>query len=180
MIICTPLSQLLPVKNVAGVFKAVKELDEVTVYVVGGGDTADLEKLARLLKIEKRVKYFGKLPNDRAMKVLEKSDVFVLNSFHEGLPHAMIEALRHEVPIIATKIPAFTEILKDKETALLVNIDDPKDLAEKIKLVAKYKAILVKNGKKLYQEKFTWEAHLTALYNVFDEVTAFASYRGTD
>ncbi len=172
MKICTPLSQLLPVKNIPGVFEAVSLLKDKTIFVdvVGGGETKDLENLVKKLGLKSQVKFWGAMPNDKARKLLKESDIFILNSFHEGMPHALIEALADEVPVIATKIPAVFEILEDKKTGLLVNIDDPNDLAEKIKLVAKYKDALVKNGKKLYQEKFTWEAHLKSLYDIFDNI----------
>ncbi len=169
MKICTPLSQLLPVKNIPGIFEAVALLNDKTIFVnvVGGGEAKDLENLVMKFGLKSQVKFLGAMPNDKAREILKKSDVFILNSFHEGMPHALIEALAEGVPVIATKIPAVLEVLKDKKTGLLVNIDDPNDLAEKIKLVEKYKDTLVKNGKKLYLEKFTWEAHLKALYDTF-------------
>ena len=173
MTICTPLSQLLPVKNVAGILMAVSlSKTKHLINVVGGGETKDLAKLAKNLGIEKQVKFFGSLPNEKAREVLRKSDVFVLNSFHEGLPHAMLEALGGGVPVIATRIPATIEILEDKKTGLLVDVDNPKDLAEKLEILPNYKDILIKNGRRLYLQKFTWEKHLKQLYKLFRQCIA--------
>lgn len=169
MTICTPLSQLLPVKNVSGVFKAVSlSKKKYIINVVGGGETKDLVRMAKDLNIEEKVRFWGSLPNDRARRVLKNSDAFVLNSFHEGMPHALIEALAEGVPVVATKIPAVMEILEDRKTGILVNVDDPKDLAKKLEMLPKYKDALVKSGRELYKEKFTWDKHLTQLYNVFN------------
>lgn len=176
MIICTPLSQLLPVKNVAGVIEAVAlSKEKHIINIVGGGDTKELEKLAKNLGILKQIKFWGSLPKEEAGKVLKKSDVFVLNSFHEGLPHAVIEALAQKVPVIATRIPAMTEILKDRKTALLVNVNDPKDLSEKMALLPAYQKILVQNGRKLYEEKFTWDSHLEKLLALFNSLKLSSS-----
>ncbi len=166
--ISTGFSELLPVKNIDGVIRAVPKNAEL--WIIGDGPQKNsLEKLAK--QLGQKVIFFGRVDNKKARELMRQSDIFVLNSFHEGLPHALLEALAEGVPVIATKIPAVAEILVDKVTGLLVNIDDSGDLAEKILEVKNYPE-LAKNGKKLYKEKFTWETHLKELYNVFDEVAS--------
>ena len=116
---------------------------------------------------------------------MRKSDIFVLNSFHEGMPHALIEALAEGVPVVATKIPAVLEILTDKVNGVLVEVDDPEDLKNKIKYLmdsgraSLARMTLAKNGLKLYKEKFTWDAHVRELYNIFDEVASDFIGRGS-
>jgi len=171
IILCTPISQLLPVKNVEGVLRAVSQDKNFFVNIVGGGDDSKLKKLAKELNIEDRMKFWGMLSNKKAREVLRNSDVFVLNSFHEGMPHALIEALAEGIPVVATRIPAHEEILTDKINGVLVNISDAKDLVEKIWYAKKLRAKLIINGKKLYQEKFTWKVHLKHLYCIFYSIS---------
>lgn len=163
--ISTGFSELLPIKNVAGVIMAIPKSAEL--WVVGdGSEKANLERLAK--ELGKSVIFFGRVNNQQAREIMKKSDVFILNSFHEGMPHALIEALVEGVPVIATKIPAVLEILEDKKTGLLVKLDDVNDLSEKLRLIPQYRDVLVKNGRRLYEAKFTWEKHLVQLYNVFN------------
>lgn len=164
--ISTGFSELLPVKNIEGVIRAVPKNSQL--WIVGDGpEKNNLKKLAK--ELDKKVVFWGRVNNEKARKIMRKSDIFVLNSLHEGMPHALIEALAEKVPVIATKIPAVTEILTDKITGLLVNINDPKDLAEKILQIKNYPE-LVKNGRKLFEEKFTWEKHFNRLYNIFNDL----------
>jgi len=56
------------------------------------------------------------------MNLLEKADVMVLPSYHEGLPHCLIEALAASKPIITTDVPGCREVIL--ENGILI---PPKD-----------------------------------------------------
>ncbi|MCL4389964.1 MAG: glycosyltransferase family 4 protein [Patescibacteria group bacterium] len=165
--VCAGFSELLPVKNVAGVINACRKLD-VKLWIVGaGGEESRLKRIAG-----KNVKFYGRVPNAAVRKIMGNSDIFVLNSLHEGMPHALLEALAEKVPVVATKIPAVTEILTDGETGLLVGLGSDQQLTAAIKRLAGDQALrkkLAENGRKLFEQKFTWASHLQQLYNVFDE-----------
>ena len=60
-----------------------------------------------------------------------------------------MEMMRMKVPIVATGKEGQSEILKDKETALLTNEDAPEEIAESIELLAndeKLKEKLIENS----------------------------------
>ena len=79
---------------------------------------------------------------------LLKSDVLVLTSRTEGLPNVLIEALALKKIVISTKCPTGPkEILLNGKAGFLVNNDDYKDLANKIKIYFQ-KPQIVKNKKK--------------------------------
>ena len=79
---------------------------------------------------------------------LLKSDVLVLTSRTEGLPNVLIEALALKKFVISTKCPTGPkEILLNGKAGFLVNNDDYKDLANKIKIYFQ-KPQIVKNKKK--------------------------------
>lgn len=178
MTIICGLSELLPVKNISGIIAAVKHLPVELLVVGDGGEINYLQQIAG-----KNVKFLGRIPNQKVRELLKKSDIFVLNSTHEGLPHALLEALAEGIPVIATKIPATEEILVDGETGLFVRVNDAADLAKKIEKLSSNLPLrnkLAANGKKLFLQKFTWESHIKALYNVFDEVTSHSVAVGAD
>lgn len=176
LIISCGLSELLPVKNIAGVIRGVPKNSEL--WIVGDGtERQNLEELSKSLKV--KTKFWGRVDNKTAREIMKKSDIFVLNSFHEGMPHALLEALAEGVPVVATKIPAVLEILTDKVNGILVEVDDPRDLLRGVREVRGVRETLIKNGKELYLENFTWDAHVRELYNIFDEVTHSSSGSGS-
>lgn len=167
IIISCGFSELILVKNIAGIIRAVPKNTEL--WVIGNGPEKDnLEQLSKSLKV--KVRFFGRVENKKAREIMRKSDIFVSNSFHEGMSHALIEALAEGVPIVATKIPAALEVLTDKVTGLLVDINDPYDLAKKISEIKNYPK-LSENGRKLYRDRFTWKSHLKVLRDIFDSIS---------
>ena len=48
---------------------------------------------------------------DDIINLLENTDVMVLPSYHEGLPHSLIEALAASKPIITTDVPGCREVI---------------------------------------------------------------------
>src|SRR3989344_1006938 len=74
------------------------------------------------------------------------------------IPHKCYETLAMNLPYVTAGTPAILEILKDGISSMLVNLADPKDLAEKILMLKNNPDLMgniAENGYKLYQEKFT-------------------------
>ena len=64
--------------------------------------------------------------------------MFILNSFFEGLPNVLIEALSFKIPVISSRCQSGPkEILNNGKFGYLVNVDDPEDLAKRIEYVLK-------------------------------------------
>src|SRR3989344_2476279 len=92
-------------------------------------------------------------------KYLWKASIFVRPSRSEGMGNAFVEALAAGVPIIGTPVGGILDIIKDGETGLFARVDDPKDLAEKIKILLENKKLtaqIVENGRKMVEERFRW------------------------
>jgi glycosyltransferase involved in cell wall biosynthesis len=60
-------------------------------------------------------------------------DLLVLPSlFGEGLPMVVLEAMAAGVPVVATRVPGVPEAIRHGEDGVLVNPNDPVDLARAI------------------------------------------------
>lgn len=60
---------------------------------------------------QKQVVFEGELPHEDAMQLLSKAALFVLPSYTEGFPNAVLEAMALEKPIIATDVGAIPDML---------------------------------------------------------------------
>ena len=67
----------------------------------------------------------------RAEKVacLARTDVFVLPSYHEGMPISLIEAMAAGIPVVATNVGGIPDLVIDRENGLLVQAGKPEELA---------------------------------------------------
>lgn len=102
--------------------------------IVGDGQhQSDLEALAAQLDIRDHVEFRGRLPAGEAIiRALDQADLFVLPSYQEGLPRAMIEAMARGLPCIGSTVGGIPELLPEGDR---VPPGDVVALAEKIQEV---------------------------------------------
>jgi|TARA_B110000444_G_scaffold182404_1_gene171297 glycosyltransferase involved in cell wall biosynthesis len=104
-----------------------------------------LKKLARDLKIHKRVIFKGWVKNTTSY--LKFSKFFVLSSVYEGLGNVLIDAINYDIPCISTNCYSGPrEILLNGKGGYLVKVKSPELLAQKISFcVNNYSDALKKN-----------------------------------
>ncbi|HWR58597.1 MAG TPA: glycosyltransferase [Thermodesulfovibrionales bacterium] len=111
-------------------FKRVSEQINARLVIIGEGPEREaLEGEARQLNLTGKVRLIGFMDNPYAY--LSKADLFVLSSYYEGFPIALIEALACGVPVISTDCKSGPrEILANCECGLLSPVGEPEALSE--------------------------------------------------
>ncbi len=116
--------------------------------IVGDGPLMkDLKLKVGSLRLENKVIFTG-IRRD-IPEILDIIDVFVMSSLKEGMPIVLLEAMAARKPIVATRVGAIPEIIKDGYTGLLVEPGDEKKLADLIVGLLKDKekaSFLAQNG----------------------------------
>ena len=125
------LGRLSPEKGFVELLQAVATLPgPLDVLLAGEGEErAALRTLAERLGIAARVEILGAVDRATVGKLLRGAAVVAMPSRWEGHPLVCLEAMSAGTPIVAADILAFTGILRDGETALLVPVDDVPALA---------------------------------------------------
>ena len=126
------VARLAPVKNHALVLRALPRLDEdVHLVLVGEGPSRRaLEELTKELHVERRVHFTGQLVETENLH--QFFDVSVLCSRSEGFPNTVIEALAAGCPVVATPVGGVPEVIIERQTGLLVPVDQPDVLAASV------------------------------------------------
>src|SRR5262249_10510127 len=116
-------------------------LDLQLVMVGDGKHRPELEAQAVTLGIGARVRFLGQLTAGGPVRTqLDRADLFVLPSFTEGLPRAMVEAMARALPCLGSTAGGIPELLPPEDmvppgnrTALAAKIrevvTDPERLA---------------------------------------------------
>ena len=80
--------------------------------------------------ITERIEILGWVVGEAKLQQLARAEVFVLPSFHEGLPMAMLEAMAHGKAMVVTPVGGIPEAVQHEEQGLLVTPGQPQELAD--------------------------------------------------
>ncbi len=108
-------------------FKALKDLKDQPwkLAVVGDGPEREtLQSMVQAYGISDRVKFECWLGGNALLHQLQKANLFVFPSRHEGMPNAVLEAMACGLPVIASHIAGNEELVIDGENGLLVPAED--------------------------------------------------------
>lgn len=102
--------------------------------VLGGvGHVEEVHKLAGQLEIQARVVCPGWLGPERKLAVLATSSLFVLPSYAEGMPMALLEAMSWRLPVITTPVGGIPRVIENEVNGLLLAPGDIEGLAAAIR-----------------------------------------------
>jgi len=125
--------RLGPQKSLDVALDALALVPGVTLAVAGDGpDRTALERRARELGIDGRVRFLGSLPRGEVIRLFRAADASVLSSSWENFPHTVVEALAVGTPVISTDVGGVPEVVRDGENGLLVPAGDAAALAAAI------------------------------------------------
>ncbi|MEX0990054.1 MAG: glycosyltransferase family 4 protein [Actinomycetota bacterium] len=145
--------------------------DDPTVRLVVAGDGPDRSAVETLgSDVRSRVSMLGHVPNAELPSVTAACDAFVGSSVGgESFGVVLVEAMAAGLPVVASRIPGYDEVISDGVDGLLVGPRDPAATAEALARVLgepSLSARLAAAGKRR-AASFSWEViagHLVACY----------------
>lgn len=152
------VSRLTGRKRIIDVIKAVEDLDDVKLVIVGQGeDEKKLKKYVEQKEIRDKVDFRGYVPHNQLPDIYGMSDIFVLVSLNEGMSNSLLESLASGLPVIVTQTGGTKELVNGN--GYIVPKKDPEAIKQKIKSYRDSPEKMVKNGKKSRQiaERMTWQ-----------------------
>jgi glycosyltransferase involved in cell wall biosynthesis len=169
-------SLLEPVKGIdiflrAAAGLAARHPDWRFVTFGSGSDAARLHALAHELGLAERVRQPGFVS---AREALGRLRVYVLCSYSENAPLALLEAMASGVPVVASAVGGVPEIA-DESVARMVRAGDPGGLEDAIERVcadAAGTAARVHAARERVERRFTAERNAHALTELYERLLA--------
>lgn len=169
---------LYPWKGVDTLILAMKHLPrEKLVIVGGGGRMEELKGLTEKEAISDRVYFAGAVPRRLVPGYLSQSKVAVLPNILSmpsqfSSPLKLFEYMACGIPIAASDMPVFREVLTHKENAVLVEPGNPAALAEGIKFLIENpdKASEIAEKARSYALDFTYEKRAEKIVGIIERM----------
>ena len=150
------------------------DLAHAYLLVVGDGPLRDvLERQAANLGLSARVRFLG-VRRDLG-NILAATDVFVMPSFWEGLPLAMVLAMGAGLPVVATRIAGIPEVVQDGVTGLLVPPGDSGELGAALSRVVNddtTRVLLGQAARAFVRPRFGVDGYVNAITALYDRLLA--------
>ena len=103
-----------------------EKLPDTKLMIIGKGEFTSYRQLAKELGIEEAVYFTGLKKNP--YPYLKRGSLYVLTSYYEGFPNAMVEAMSMGMPVIATDcMTGPRDILEDQYGILIPNMSQAED-----------------------------------------------------
>jgi glycosyltransferase involved in cell wall biosynthesis len=139
----------------------------------------NLSKVAKNLKLKRfwQTSLFGKLSPSELNALYKLCRIYVQPSYSEGFGLTTLEAFRFDKPVVAVDAPPFNEVIKPKETGILVparkirwlnfadlvlfkmHVYQAEDLASAIVELITNPNEVTLMGESIRKEKHNWSAH---------------------
>lgn len=170
--------RIAPIKNLEVVLRAFSIIEDkdIKFEIFGPAEKEYLEKVNKIVKdnnlidrVEIIVKTYDR---KKHIEELDKSSIFILPSFSEGMPQSLIEAMARKCIVIGSDNLGNADLIKDEENGFLFKNDDEKDLAEVINKVQKLNFEDVEKIRKNAREsveKFKWNNIIKKINNIIKE-----------
>jgi colanic acid/amylovoran biosynthesis glycosyltransferase len=149
----------------------------VDVFIAGEGPERErLQRMICQLGLEDHVHLLGRVLQNDLRVYFQRADAFALPScvreYQDNIPVVLIEAMAMEIPVVSTKISAIPELVRDGETGLLVEPENPTALAdalEKLFSDGALAAALGRDARRLVVEEFNVHVSAAELKRLFEE-----------
>lgn len=148
--------------------------DKVKYYIYGdGSQKEELLKLVKAEKLERDVLLMGKIPNEKVSSALNMMDIFVAPSIvNESFGVAVVEAMACEIPIVATDVDGFKEVMINNHTGYIVKRKDINAISLALnKLIenVETRKNMGKNGRKRVVENYDWNKNVEYMKKVYEK-----------
>jgi glycosyltransferase involved in cell wall biosynthesis len=163
------VSRLVKRKGVSYLIQAAAETD-IELTIVGEGKQEDkLQNMVEDYGIEDRVNFTGYVSHGEIHKYYEKSDIFVLPSFNEGMSNTVLEALAAGLPVVITETGGTNELID--RNGKIIPCKDSAAIADAIRTYNKDQ--IKEHGKRSREiaEKMSWENVVEDYMEVYTKIS---------
>lgn len=149
----------------------IKDLPWKLELIGDGPLTESIRLKAASHGIVERVHFSG-LCNDVPQR-LAKADLFVLASGFEGFPLSILEAMRANLPVIASDVGGVSESVAEGTTGFLVPKGDKDALADRLRLLLcdpELRMRLGLQGRSFYEREFSFDVMYNRTFEIYQRV----------
>lgn len=153
--------------------QVIARCPEAEFQLGGDGEVEAVRAAAGEAGLTDHFKVLGWVSGEKKEARLAEAKVFLLPSYHEGLPVAILEAMAHGLPVVTTPVGGIPEVVRDGVNGLLIPPGDPADLAAAVLRLLQDNELaerLAANAQRDAETGCSVESVLGQLYRIYGSV----------
>lgn len=153
----------------------------IRLKIAGHGEIDEVREWIAVHGLSDSVEVPGWIGPDEKERLLREADVFVLPSYHEGLPIALLESMASGLPIVVSPVGGIPEAIEDGRSGLFVAPGDVAGLAAALESVLLDSALRERLGRQAQwtvRDSFDLPVAADAFKTLYAELYAEAPPRG--
>lgn len=150
--------------------KVLRQVPDASFIFGGDGEMDQSKEIAKINGIEEHVRFLGWISGEERERYLEDVSVFVLPSYHEGMPMAVLEAMSYGMATISTDVGGIPQIISDGINGVLISAGDVGALADALVSLlqdSEKKRRLGQTASDYIEENFNIEKNIETLYRLY-------------
>jgi glycosyltransferase involved in cell wall biosynthesis len=160
---------------IEGIAQIALELGKGWIWVVVGEGTLreELQEKAAALGLGERILFTGAVSDSDLHNLYARADVFAHPSLFEGSSLVTLEAMSHELPVVASRVGGIPDKVVEGETGFLVEPGRPGELGARILALARDAGMREEMGRRgamRVTQEFSWGRSVERLVEVFGEI----------
>ena len=160
-------------KGISTLLEAFRNVENPRARLIFAGKGEEEQKVKEACSSDNRITFAGFLNESEVNLLLKKCDVLVCPSlWNEPFGRVILDAYENGLPIIASRIGALPEIVRDKETGILVEPGSSVELQKAMDYYLEKKNFLeyCRNNLPNQLEKFSLERQIRLFENIYKQV----------
>jgi hypothetical protein len=156
-------------RTIAAFALALQQTPTLHLALIGSGsEEPALRELAAALGVASRVHFLGQRSD--VQNLLWTADFFVTGAREEVQPLSVIEAMLCGQPVVASNIPAHTEMVEQERMGLLVDADDARQFASAMVRAAtdrEWRSVASQTVATVSRERYSFDAYVDRFLSLY-------------
>ena len=128
-------------KGIRELLSAINKLNQISndkfilkiVGPIGDLGSSDLDQLITKYQLTSEVEYYGSVPfGKEVLNFFRDADIYILPSYHEGIPKTIWESMSQGTPVIASRIDGIEDYFNNKEDIVFVKPKNSDSIVEAV------------------------------------------------
>ena len=177
------ISRLMLQKGVGTLIKTInilkeRKIDNFKLTIVGEGHLKSMMfALIDEYNLKEKVSFLGWKDLEELPDIYRSADIFILPSVMEGMSSVVLQAMASGLPIVASRVKGFEEILEENINGLFAECGNENDFADQLEKLIKSPELREKMSKNSIKKsrQFSWETIARQYVELYEKTVGLAN-----